>query len=920
VPGIECTLRAAVQKANATAGADTIRFDAALDTLPIILTIPTVDQCPPPAGSGGCWEDADESMGDLDILDDLTIVGNGARKTIIQWPDPVLFPAAPRDRIFEMPTPRCYSCVSLGISGVTLRYGGAPSPTTDPHGGIEVGGANVLTTITDSVVSDNAGSGITAWHGTLLLDRVTVARNIAARGAGLSAQFSASFTIANSTFSDNVADDGAGGGAGGAVHAANSNSNPDAALVVNSTLSGNRAAKGCAVFDARAANMRLYNVTMADNCTAGSGRPVMVASADGEWFGSIALRNSVVASPAGVVDCAIESAFGLTGSFTTEGFNLLSDASCALAGAGDVQGTDALLGPLADNGGPTWTHLPLPGSAAIDTGTLADCPATDQRGFVRPIDGNGDGVVRCDKGAVEAGTTLPPPPTATIRGTTWDDTTPDGVRAGEGPLPGVQVCLFPSAAPCQPTDGAGTYAFPGLSAGTYHVYVRLPAGRIATTDRVRRVDAVTGVTTTVDFGLYLPLPIPAEVTVETTWYSSRVPVSARTRPLHVTVTPTCAAASVVANLGPYAGPYVTQSMTAAAGNTWETTFAPPFLLASTYVLTIQVTCANGTTQGFGGYIQFVDPSGTILDGCTGQPLAGATVTLFKNDPAGSASYVIPDPSETIPSTNPETTSADGLYAWDVVPGRWRVQASKAGYDTVTTDPFDVPPPKLGLDITLMPAAGCNTPPVANNDAYGTDQAAPLTVSAPGVLGNDTDADHDVLHAVLVTNAAHGAVTLAADGSFTYAPSATFFGADSFTYKASDGRDDSNVATVTITVRKVNRPPVAKDDAYTTTKNRAFFIAAPGVLANDKDPEGSSLTAVLVQKAAHGVVLLSANGAFVYLPKHGFVGKDTFTYRASDGVNVSNIATVTVNVVRKDKHDNDDDDDRGEHEHGEKERR
>jgi VCBS repeat-containing protein len=227
---------------------------------------------------------------------------------------------------------------------------------------------------------------------------------------------------------------------------------------------------------------------------------------------------------------------------------------------------------------------------------------------------------------------------------------------------------------------------------------------------------------------------------------------------------------------------------------------------------------------------------------------------------------------------------------------------------------------LGLDITLMRTGGCNTPPVANDDAYATDQGTTLTVPAPGVLGNDTDADHDVLHAVLVANAAHGAVTLAADGSFTYAPSATFFGADSFTYKASDGRDDSNVATVTITVRKVNRPPVAKDDAYTTTRNRAFFIAAPGVLANDKDPEGSSLRAVLVQKAAHGVVLLSANGSFVYLPKPGFVGKDTFTYRASDGVNVSNIATVTVNVVKRDKHDKDDDDDRDQQEHGEKERR
>jgi hypothetical protein len=253
----------------------------------------------------------------------------------------------------------------------------------------------------------------------------------------------------------------------------------------------------------------------------------------------------------------------------------------------------------------------------------------------------------------------------------------------------------------------------------------------------------------------------------------------------------------------------------------------------------------------------------------------------------------------------------------VVPGRWKVVASKSGYGSVTVDAFDVPPPVTGLDITLMPTAGCNTPPVANGDAYGTDQGATLTVSAPGVLGNDTDADGNPLTAVLVTSAASGSVALAADGSFIYTPNPAFSGTDSFTYKASDGRADSNVATVTIAVRKVDRPPVAKDDAYTTTRNRAFFIAAPGVLANDSDPEGSRLAARLVRGAAHGVVLLGTNGSFVYLPKNGFVGKDTFTYQASDGVNVSNPATVTINVVRKKEHDKEDDDDRDEHEHGEK---
>src|SRR3989441_12811831 len=84
--------------------------------------------------------------------------------------------------------------------------------------------------------------------------------------------------------------------------------------------------------------------------------------------------------------------------------------------------------------------------------------------------------------------------------------------------------------------------------------------------------------------------------------------------------------------------------------------------------------------------------------------------------------------------------------------------------------------------------------MAANDRFATDEDTALTITAPGVLGNDTDVDSPVLTAVVVTGPSHGALTLDADGGFTYTPAANFNGSDSFTYKANDGLLDSDVAT------------------------------------------------------------------------------------------------------------------------------
>jgi hypothetical protein len=96
----------------------------------------------------------------------------------------------------------------------------------------------------------------------------------------------------------------------------------------------------------------------------------------------------------------------------------------------------------------------------------------------------------------------------------------------------------------------------------------------------------------------------------------------------------------------------------------------------------------------------------------------------------------------------------------------------------------------------------------------------------------------------------------------------------------------------------NGPPVAADDAYQTTYNTPLTVAAPGVLANDADPDGDPLTAVLISGTdpeTEGTVTLDPDGSFTFTPVAGFVGTASFTYRANDGTADSDMATVTIQV-------------------------
>lgn len=170
---------------------------------------------------------------------------------------------------------------------------------------------------------------------------------------------------------------------------------------------------------------------------------------------------------------------------------------------------------------------------------------------------------------------------------------------------------------------------------------------------------------------------------------------------------------------------------------------------------------------------------------------------------------------------------------------------------------------------------------------------PKRVSAPGVLANDTGGTASVI-ALLATAASHGTLTLTNNGGFTYTATNGFAGNDTFTYRVTDGVSTSATATVTITVTPDN-PPVANNDSYSVLVNSSLTVPSPGVLANDTDVDGNNLTAILVTSPANGTLILTNNGGFTYVPNNGFLGIDTFTYRANDGQSNSAPATVTISV-------------------------
>jgi hypothetical protein len=201
----------------------------------------------------------------------------------------------------------------------------------------------------------------------------------------------------------------------------------------------------------------------------------------------------------------------------------------------------------------------------------------------------------------------------------------------------------------------------------------------------------------------------------------------------------------------------------------------------------------------------------------------------------------------------------------------------------------------------------NTAPVAVDDGpFNVSHTGSYSQTAPGLLGNDTDADGDTLTVAGVTiPAAHFDIYgVFNDGSFSYDPVNTYVGLDSFTYYVTDGLADSNTATVSFNV--TNAAPVASADSGYSTGHAVDLIGATGLFGNDTDADGDALAAYEDSDPPHGSVTVYTNGSFDYYPDGDYEGLDCFSYHVEDyvttigdlgaGTEASNSAEVCVNVT------------------------
>lgn len=190
----------------------------------------------------------------------------------------------------------------------------------------------------------------------------------------------------------------------------------------------------------------------------------------------------------------------------------------------------------------------------------------------------------------------------------------------------------------------------------------------------------------------------------------------------------------------------------------------------------------------------------------------------------------------------------------------------------------------------------NAPPtLSGGGLFFTYKEVPKVID---VVASDTDGTISSL--VVNTPPYNGTIQFNSLSQFTYTPNVGFVGNDYFSIKAFDNLSEvSNVENFSIEVKPPNQAPVAQNDTFTVYQGENFYQGT-SLFANDSDDNSFTLVNSKVVSSQGVAITINANGFFSYVPPVGFEGTDTFQYSIKDDAGLITTATVTLNVMDKNK--------------------
>lgn len=245
-----------------------------------------------------------------------------------------------------------------------------------------------------------------------------------------------------------------------------------------------------------------------------------------------------------------------------------------------------------------------------------------------------------------------------------------------------------------------------------------------------------------------------------------------------------------------------------------------------------------------------------------------------------------------------TSRGDGTFDYDPNGQFESLAVGQSANDTFTHTVSDGTVTDVAT-VTIV-ISGTNDAPVVSDQAVNIGENAALNSLVATAMASDVDSGNSVTWSIVsgdpngafTIDALSGAIRVAKPLEIDFETTPNY----ALTVQATDQHGGVGTGTISVQINDLNEAPDSTPDTYSTNDGTITATAATGVLANDQDVDGDSLTALLTSGPSNGSLVLQSDGSFDYVADLGFTGVDSFTYQAFDGAVVGPVRTVTLNIA------------------------